>query len=250
MTTRFRLLLASTLCAAGLGLGVFSFAQQAAAEDFSREEIEQIVRDYLMENPQVILDAVQAMQARQAAEEAALQAENLVRLREHVVGGPATMIVGNPDGDVTLVEFFDYRCSYCRRVAPAVMSLIESDPGIRIAMKEFPILGAESVYASRAALAAANQDMYWEMHVALMDFGGTYDETSIREIAADLDMDEDQLIADMTSPEVDAAINQNYELAQTLGINGTPAFIVGDTVVPGAVSLETLQDLIDEARQG
>ncbi|MGF1623851.1 MAG: DsbA family protein [Alphaproteobacteria bacterium] len=247
MSSRLRLLAVSTLCAVGLGAGI---DRSAVAEDFSKEEIEQIVRDYLMEHPEVILDAVQAMQDRQAAEEAAMQAQNLARLREEVIGGSSTMIAGNPDGDVTLVEFFDYRCSYCRRVVPALTALIEADSGIRFAMKEFPILGEESVYAARAALAAANQDSYWEMHLALIDFRGTYDETSVRAIAADLGLDPDQLIADMTSPEVDAAINTNYELAQALGINGTPAFIIGDVIVPGAISLEAMQDLIDQARQG
>jgi protein-disulfide isomerase len=131
-----------------------------------------------------------------------------------------------------------------------VMALIDADAGVRFAMKEFPILGEESVYAARAALAAANQDMYWDMHLALIDFRGTFDEDSIRAIAADLGMDPDQLIADMASPEIQETINKNYELAQALGINGTPAFIVGDTIVPGAISLDALQDLIDQARQG
>jgi len=151
---------------------------------------------------------------------------------------------------VTLVEFFDYRCGYCRRVAPDVLALIQRDSGVRFAMKEFPILGEESVYASRAAIAAAAQDMYWEMHLALLNFRGTYDEDSIRAIAADLGMDPDRLVADMASSQVDAVINRNYELAQALGINGTPAFIVGDTIVPGAISLQALQQLIAEERQG
>jgi protein-disulfide isomerase len=220
MKTRLRLLLLSSLGAAAFGLAALGLAgaRPATAEEFTTEQIEQIVHDYIMAHPEVILEAVQAMQARQDAEAAARAAENLVQLREEVVGGPTTMVAGNPDGDVTLVEFFDYRCTYCRRVAPDVMALIDADAGVRFAMKEFPILGEESVYAARAALAAAKQDMYWEMHLALIDFRGTFDE--------------------------------DYELAQALGINGTPAFIVGDTIVPGAISLDALQDLIDQARQG
>jgi protein-disulfide isomerase len=247
MMTRFRLLPISLLAAAA---SVSAVASPASAEDFSRAEIEQIVHDYLMAHPEVILEAVQALQARQEAEAAARAAANLAQLRDDIFGGPATMIAGNPDGDVTLVEFFDYRCGYCRRVAPDVLALIQRDSGVRFAMKEFPILGEESVYASRAAIAAAAQDMYWEMHLALLNFRGTYDEDSIRAIAADLGMDPDRLVADMASSQVDAVINRNYELAQALGINGTPAFIVGDTIVPGAISLQALQQLIAEERQG
>jgi protein-disulfide isomerase len=220
MMTRFRLLPISLLAAAA---SVSAVASPASAEDFSRAEIEQIVHDYLMAHPEVILEAVQALQARQEAEAAARAAANLAQLRDDIFGGPATMIAGNPDGDVTLVEFFDYRCGYCRRVAPDVLALIQRDSGVRFAMKEFPILGEESVYASRAAIAAAAQDMYWEMHLALLNFRGTYDEDSIRAIAADLGMDPDRLVADMASSQVDAVINRNYELAQALGINGTSA---------------------------
>lgn len=247
MKTRFRQLVATTLCAAGLGLAV---AAPAMAEDFTQEEIEQIVHNYLMENPEVILQAVQALQDRQDAAAAERQAEQLVALRDDLVNGSSTMVVGNPDGDVTLVEFFDYRCGYCKRVAPSVMTLVEDDPGLRFAMMEFPILGEESVYAARAALAAAEQDMYWEMHAALINFRGSYTEDAIRAIGADIGLNVDRLIADMGGPEIDAIINRNYELAEALGINGTPAFIVGETLVPGAISLEALQALIAEERQG
>jgi protein-disulfide isomerase len=247
MRIQIRQLAAGALCAAGLGLAA---AAPAAAEDFSRDEIETIIYDYLMEHPEVILEAVNRMQERQRAEEAELQRQNLVGLRDDILDGASTMVAGNPDGDVTLVEFFDYRCSYCKRVAPAILTLAEDDPGLRFAMMEFPILGDESVYASRAALAAAKQGMYWEMHAAMIQFAGSYNEQTVRAIAADVGLNANRLIADMASPEIDSVINRNYELAQALGINGTPAFIVGDTVVPGAVSLEALQDLIDAERNG
>lgn len=247
MKTRLWHLLLSVLCVAGLA---FASAAPSMADDFTEEEIQQIIHDYLMDNPEVILEAVQSMQARQEAETAAQQTENLVALRDDIIGGPSTIIAGNPNGDVTLVEFFDYRCSYCRRVAPAVMTLVEQDPGVRFAMKEFPILGEESVYAARAALAADRQNMYWEMHTALIDFRGNYNEQTIRALANDLGMNADKLIVDMGGPDITAIIEQNYQLAQQLGINGTPAFIVGNTIVPGAISLEAMQDLIEQARQG
>ena len=247
MRTHIRRLAVATLCAAGLGLAV---AQPAAAEDFSREEIETIIYDYLMDHPEVILEAVNRLQERQQAEEAERQRQNLVGLRDDIVDGASTMVAGNPDGDVTLVEFFDYRCGYCKRVAPAILTLAEQDPGLRFAMMEFPILGEESVYASRAALAAAKQDMYWEMHAAMIQFTGSFNEATIRAIAADVGLDVDRLMIDMRSPEIQSVIDRNYELAQALGINGTPAFIVGDTVVPGAVSLEALRDLVEAERNG
>ncbi len=226
----------------------FTAAVPAVAEDFSRDEIEQIVYEYLLEHPEVILEAVSVLEQRQAAEEAERQSQALASLSEDIFGGDSTMVAGNPDGDVTIVEFFDYRCSYCKRVAPAVMALVEEDAGIRLGMKEFPILSEDSMYAARAALAAEEQGLYWEMHVALMDHRGEYTQDVVVAIANSVGLDSERMLADMTSPEIDAIIAKNYELAQLLGISGTPAFVIGDTVVPGAIDIDTMRDLIAEAR--
>ncbi|MEZ5670075.1 MAG: DsbA family protein [Alphaproteobacteria bacterium] len=247
MMKRLRQFAVAATCLAGIGL---ASAAPAAAEDYTREEIEQIIHAYLMDHPEVIIEAVRALEARQQAEAQEQQRQTLVTLRPDIVDGPSTMVAGNPDGDITLVEFFDYRCGYCKRVAPSIMTLVEADPGLRLAMMEFPILGEQSVYAARAALASVEQNRYWEMHAALINFRGDFTEETIRAIAVSVGLDDDKLIADMASPEIDAVINRNYELAQALQINGTPAFIIGSQVVPGAISLEALQQLIADERQG
>lgn len=245
MMTRFRLLPISLLAAAA---SVSAVASPASAEDFSRAEIEQIVHDYLMAHPEVILEAVQALQARQEAEAAARAAANLAQLRDDIFGGPATMIAGNPDGDVTLVEFFDYRCGYCRRALPDVMALKETDPQLRIVMKEFPILGPDSVIAARAALAARKQGKYAVFHEALMQAEGSLDEARILAVADEVGLDLDRLRGDMEAPEINATLRRNFELAEALGIRGTPAFVTRNDLVPGAVGADALKAMVNAAR--
>jgi protein-disulfide isomerase len=157
--------------------------------------------------------------------------------------------VGNLQGDVTLVEFFDYRCAYCRRVVSSVRALLDEDRALRMVFKELPVLGPDSVRAARAALASRRQDRYVPFHFALM----TADDLSlegIRAIARSVGLDPDQLEADMAAPEVMAAIEANYALANELGIEGTPAFVIGDQLIPGAVDKARLQQLLDQARAG
>jgi protein-disulfide isomerase len=159
----------------------------------------------------------------------------------------ASPVGGNPEGDVTLVEFFDYRCGYCRRVVGSLRALVEQDQDLRVVFKEFPILGEDSVRAARAALAAERQGLYMPLHFALM----AADDLSIEGImavAAGVGLDTEQLAADMASPEIEAEIAATYALANELGIEGTPAFVVDDELIPGAVSQERLAALIDEAR--
>jgi protein-disulfide isomerase len=157
-------------------------------------------------------------------------------------------VTGNPDGDVTLVEFFDYNCPYCRRVAPVVAEAEAADPQLRIVYKEFPILGPGSVFAAKAALAAHRQGLYFALHEALMQAGGRAAEDSVLAVAKAIGVDIERLEADMADPEVQAAIDRNLALAEALRITGTPGFVVGRRILRGATDLETLQSLIREAR--
>jgi protein-disulfide isomerase len=157
---------------------------------------------------------------------------------------------GNPSGDITLVEFFDYNCPYCRRVAPTVTDLIEDDPNLRLVYKEFPILGPGSQFAARAALASRAQGKYSEFHETLMNAGRQVNEDSVIEIAREVGLDVDRLAQDMEDPAIEAAIARNLALANTLGITGTPSFVIGDEIVPGAVDRATLEGLITQARRG
>ena len=156
---------------------------------------------------------------------------------------------GNPEGDVTVVEFFDYQCPYCKLVEPAVEDLIKGDSKLRIVYKEFPILGPVSTYASRVALAAMKQGKYVEFHTAMMAAKGKITEDIVMKIAADAGLDLAKVKIDMNAPEIEKTIQHSYELADALGINGTPAFIIGDALLPGAADLATLKKAVTETRK-
>ena len=210
--------------------------------------IEQIVRDFLIENPEVLIQSLTAHQERQRVAKEQRRQQTVVDSRAALTEDPDTPVMGNPAGDVAIVEFFDYRCPYCRRVADVVKKVVANDGKIRLVMKEFPILGPQSIQAARAALAAAKQGKYEEFHWALMTEPGDMSDPHIRRIAGSVGLDVERLQKDMQSPDIDAMIRRNHELARALDINGTPAFVIGNTLVPGAVDLSTLKRLVAEAR--
>jgi protein-disulfide isomerase len=239
--------------AAALALVV---AGSAAAETavapatLPREEVERIVREYLLREPEIIYDAIQELQKRRELAEAERQRQTIVARRDEIFGTADDPVVGNPDGDVTLVEFFDYRCGYCRSMLPGLRELVERDGGVRLVMKEFPILGPDSTLAARAGLAAARQDgsKYMAFHVALMQ-ARELSEPSILALADQIGLDRDRLAADMRSERVASMLDANLDLARALGINGTPSFILGDHLIPGAIDIAQLQRMIDEQRK-
>jgi protein-disulfide isomerase len=211
------------------------------------EQIESIVRDYLLRNPEVIYQALQELQRRQTEATAENQRKAIASNQARIFDQPATPIGGNPNGDVTLVEFFDYHCAYCRRVVSSVQALVQEDKKLKIVFKEFPILGQDSVVAARAALAAERQGHYLPFHFALMH-APDLSLDSIMAAAKQVGLDTEQLARDMQAPEIQAQIEANYQLAQDLGIEGTPAFIIGGELIPGAVDKTRLVQLIDQAR--
>lgn len=244
--------LARLAAAALLTLGIGA-ALPAAAQDFTpaqRAEIGDIIRDYLLANPELIFEAVELLQAREEAEAAERQRAQLSTLSDATLVLDTTPVIGNPDGDVTLVEFFDYNCGFCRRMVEPITDLLAWDDGIRMVMKEFPILGPESMVAARAALASRRQGLYEEYHFALMGSSGSLTEARIFELAASVGLDVERLRADMDHPDVQTEIQSSYALAEALGIRGTPAFLIGGEIVPGAVSLQTLEGLVERARSG
>ncbi len=227
-------------------------AEDAALSRVDRDAVERIIRDYLRDNPDVVIDAIRTYQARQATIEQAQAAARLDGAREALERDPATPVAGNPDGDVTIVEFFDYRCGYCAKVLPAIQALIAADPGIRYVFKEYPILGPDSVIAARASLAVWRlaPERYMDFHRALLSTRGSLNEARILKLADSLGLDVPALKTTMAEGWVEAAIQANYQLGRSLNINGTPAFIVGDEVIPGAIGLEQLQELVKQARTG
>jgi protein-disulfide isomerase len=240
--------LAHGFLTAGMLLTI-SAAAPAAEHELSAERIEKIVREYLLREPEVIYEALQELQRRQTEAAAARQREAIAANQSELLEASHTPVAGNPSGDVTLVEFFDYRCAYCRRVVSSMRELLDEDRGLRVAFKDLPVLGPDSVRAAKAALASRAQDGYVPFHFALM----ATDDLSmagIRAAASSVGLDPDRLEADMASPEVAAAIEANYTLANELGIEGTPAFVIGDQLIPGAVDKARLEQLIREARSG
>lgn len=220
----------------------------SVASDMPQDEFERRVRDYLLANPEVILEAVQGLQARQRAAEEGQGQTILAERGEEVFRDPASPLGGNPEGDVTLVEFFDYNCPYCRRVAPVMLEAEAADPQLRIVYKELPILGPDSEFAAKAALAAHRQGLYVPFHKALMQAKGAADEASVLAVAAEVGLDLERLKVDMQDPAIALAIERNLQLAIALRINGTPGFVVGKQILRGAADLGTLQELIRQAR--
>ena len=216
-------------------------------DDREKKAIESIVTDYLLEHPEIILRALQVLEEREQAAKAAQEKSALAANRDALERDPNSPVAGNPKGDVTVVEFFDYRCPYCKRVGPVVERLRKEDANIRIVYKEWPILGPASMFAAKAALAAREQEKYVEFHEKVMA-ARTVTETSVLSAAKELGLDLDKLRADMETPEVENHIRQTMELARALGINGTPAFVIGDRLIPGAADFAALSKAVAEAR--
>lgn len=231
------------MLAAGLTLAT------AHADDFSREEIKQLVLEAIRDNPEIVAEAFDILETRQAEAQAARIAEVLENQRDLLENDPNAPVLGNPDGDVTVIEFFDYNCPYCRRAKPEVRALIADDPNIRLVYREWPILGEGSVFAARAALAARAQGKYEEFHWAMMSMEGRAEESNVLGIAEEIGLDIDQLREDMDAPEVDEHIRLSMDLTQALGFTGTPSFVIGDALVPGFVEVDVLKNFVEKSRE-
>lgn len=242
---------ATALCVLAIA-AVLAATRPATAQNLTPEQarqVEDIVKRIIKEQPRLILDALQDMRRQDEADAQAKAAAALKAKRDEILRDPASPVAGNPDGDVVVVEFFDYRCPYCKQVAERVIDIAKKDGKVKVVFKEFPILGPESVFASRAALAAQRQGRYVEFHVALMRVKERLNDELTMRVAQSVGLDVEKLKKDMASPEISRYLEKNTDLAEELNIRGTPAFIVGDKLVPGAVDGPTLEKLIAEARK-
>ncbi|RYH06962.1 DsbA family protein [Tropicimonas sp. IMCC6043] len=238
--------------AAGLALPAAALDLSSLTDD-ERAAFRDEVRAYLLEKPEVLMEAIAVLESRQeqaqVANDATLIAANAADLFE----SEADWVGGNPEGDVTIVEFVDYRCTYCRKAYPEVNELIESDGNIRLVLKEFPILGEQSVASSRMALAtklALGDDAYEKVHDALITFRGEVNPLSVKALASDLDLDAEAILAKMDAPEIDAILAQNHALAQRMQISGTPTFVVGEQMLRGYLPLAGMRNVVAEERDG
>ncbi len=230
-------------------LGLLGGAAHAAALTAEqRAEVVQVVRQALHDDPSILRDALAAMQADDAARQDAASASAIAAQQAALFADPADATAGNPAGDVTVVEFYDPRCPYCRQMLPVMAALLQADPKVRLVFKDIPILGPASVLESRALLAAQRQGGYLPLQQAIMRSSATPTPASLRAEAERLGMDGARFDRDMADPAVQARLDKNLRLAAALHVDGTPALVVGTRMIPGEVELAELQQAVAAAR--
>lgn len=242
-----------TLRTALLALSVAGLPAAAVAgsfDDAQKKEIGEIVRAYLLDNPEVLIEVSKELEARQQAAEDDKRATALKQHAKEIFREEGDLVAGNPDGDVTMVEFFDYNCGWCKKGLPEVLSLVKDDPKLRLVMKEFPIFGGDSDYAAMAALASRKQGKYWDFHLAMLGHEGKVTKETVDEIAKAQGLDLDKLKSDMKDPDITATLQRNHQLASLLSISGTPAFIIDSEVVPGYLPKDGLMASVKKVREG
>lgn len=249
-----RKLLQTTAVLAGLTMGASSVSalDLSNMSEAERQAFQQEIRAYLLENPEVIFEAVEVFEARQQQAQAANDETLVAQNAAAIFDDGYSWVGGNPDGDITLVEFLDYRCGYCRRAMPEVASLLKSDGNIRLIIKEMPILGEDSVIMSRFAIATrhvAGDDAYKAAHDALMGFNGKPTDVSLGRLAGQLGLDGDAILAKMNAEEVSNELRQTQQLAQKLQITGTPTFVLETELLRGFLPADQMAILVDQIRQ-
>jgi len=216
-----------------------------------RGSIEQITKEYLLQHPEVIQKALAALESRQQADEAQAHVAAVKEQAATLFASPRQVVLGNAQGDVTMVEFFDYNCGYCKRALSDMLELMKTDGGLKVVLKEYPVLGEGSIEAAQVAVAVRMQDLtgqkYLEFHQKLLGGRGQADRARALAVAKEIGLDMDRLERDMASPEVKATIDENLKLGDTIGITGTPTYVIGSEVVTGAVGLEELREKVKAA---
>jgi protein-disulfide isomerase len=245
----------AALIAGLLALPMAPTAQAQTITPAQRGEIEGIIKSYLLTHPELLQDVMAELEKKQVAAEAE---KHRVAVKEHaetIFNSPRQITVGNPQGDVTVVEFFDYNCGYCKRAMTDMLDLIKNDGKLKFVLKEFPVLGEGSVQAAQVAAAARMQDKtdgkkYLEFHQKLLGSRGPVDKARALAVAKEVGFDVARIEKDFASDEVKAQIEESMKLAEALGLNGTPSYVVGSDVVVGAVGLKTLKERVNSARCG
>jgi len=210
---------------------------------------EELKQETIRKNPEIVLEALSILEQQKNEAQDAARKDILSQQRDVLENDPNAPVLGNPNGDVTVIEFFDYNCSYCKKVMPEVKSLIAADKNIRLVYREWPILGEGSVFAAKAALASRAQGKYEEFHWALMEMRNRADETTVLRIAEKVGLDIEELLKDMEKPTVSEHIAMSMRITQALGFNGTPSFIIGNNLIPGFVEKDALADYVSKARK-
>lgn len=233
---------------AALLLSLTPAVHAAEFDDKQRAEIGEIVREYLLKNPEILIEVSQELEKRKQAAEDSQRQTAITENAKLLFRSGNDLVAGNPDGDVTMVEFFDYNCAWCKKGLPEVLGLIDADKNLRLVMKEYPIFGEESEYAARAALASKAQGKYWQFHLAMLQHEGKINKAAVDRIAEETGLDLEKLKADMKSEKIAGIIDANQQLANDLAISGTPAFIIDKKVIPGYLPQDQLAATIQEVR--
>jgi protein-disulfide isomerase len=243
--------------AALIALALFGAPMVVHAQSFTdsqRSDIETIIKSYLVSHPEVLEEAMAELTKRQAAAEAQKHEESISKNASLIFNSPRGVTLGNKDGDVTFVEFFDYNCGYCKRAMADMLDLMKNDHKLKVVLKEFPVLSEGSVDAAKVAVAVRMQDptgqKYLDFHQKLLGGRGPADKARAMAAAKDAGLDTARIEKDIATPEVKATIEENFKLAEDMGMNGTPSYVIGKQVVIGAVGLDGLKEKIGIARCG
>lgn len=225
-------------------------ALASASDTLDRAEVETIVRDYLLENPELLIEMQQALETKQREEQRVANLEVIKSARDEIFNAAYDGNVGNPNGKTTIVEFYDYNCGYCKRAQEDMLALTAADPDLRFVLKEFPILGPDSTKAHVVSMAfrALMPEKFGDFHNQLLGAQGRATEAAAIKLAVSLGADEAKLREEMKNPAINAAFEKTYELANRLAITGTPSYVVGNEVIFGALGQELLAQKIAEAR--
>ena len=237
-----------TVLFSAMMLGLVPAANAVEFNDGQRQEMETFIKNYLLSHPEILQEMSQILEQKQKQAEDEQRKDGLVKNADQIFRDKADFIAGNPDGKVNMVEFFDYNCGWCKKGFPEVMSLLDTDKDLKFVLKEFPIFGEDSEYAAKAAIASGKQGKYWNLHIAMFSHEGKITKESVDEIAAGIGLNMTQLKKDMEDPALTKILERNRALAQSLAINGTPAFIIDDKLVPGYLPKAELATAINEIR--
>jgi len=244
--------LASLLAAAAISIAGVTAASAQTFSEPQRGEIEKIVRDYLLKHPELLQEVMAELEKKQQTAEAEKARAAVKTHAEALFNSPRQVTLGNPQGDVTFVEFFDYNCGYCKRALGDMTALMGKDPKLKVVLKEFPVLGPGSVEAAQVAVAVRMQDKggkkYMEFHQKMLLGRGQADKARAMAVAKEIGLDMTRLEKDLKSDEITATLQESAKLAEALGLNGTPSYVIGNDVVIGAVGLDALGKKVDAAR--
>jgi protein-disulfide isomerase len=237
--------IAGCFCLSGMALA----DSAAPLTPAQTQAVDQLIHDYLVGHPQVLIEVLQKAEDDAKAEAADTSKKQIVAHRDELLRDPTSPVMGNADGDVTVVEFFDYRCPFCKASASTVQQLLASDKKIRLVMKDYPVLGPDSTFASRVALVAQKHGKYAEFHDAMFAMAAKVTPETTLAAAQSVGLDTAMVKREMSAPDIDATLKRNYDLGRAVGADGTPTFVIGDVSVASALELKDLQSLVALARK-